>query len=431
VHVVVVNNAFLNAPLEEEIYLRQPEGADDGTGRVYRLNKALYGLKQAPMLWNEQLGQFLGEHGYDISHSDPSLFIQQRPDGSTFIPTWVDDLLLVGTTEARVREVKELLGNRYAIKDLGEVSTYLGMQIRRDRAAGWMELSLEKYVRGLAERYRQLLEGQGKVQTPMAPDIMHRLREDEEAWTADEAQSVPRQQYLSVVGSLMFAATAARPDLSFTASLLAQASADPRKIHMDAARRALRYLVDTVHYVLRFDRQKGAEVVGFTDSDWAGDASDCRSQAGFVFELAGGAVCWASKKLQGIATSSTVAEYKALSEGAKEATWLRQLLEELGEAPGPIALHCDNESALKLATKRCRLQQRTKHLRIAWHFVKVAVKDGEVQVKGVRTGQQDADMLMKALDVPKLKANRARVGMQPRTESTVGLSALLQGIIFG
>ena len=82
-HVVDVNNAFLNAPLQDEIYLRQPEGASDGTGRVYRLRMALYGLKQAPLLWNEELGSHLQQHGFRVSHSDLSLFIHRDGDNFT------------------------------------------------------------------------------------------------------------------------------------------------------------------------------------------------------------------------------------------------------------------------------------------------------------------------------------------------------------
>jgi hypothetical protein len=183
VHVVDVNNAFLNAPLTEEIYLRQPAGADDGTGRVFRLRKALYGLKQAPLLWNEELGKHLTDHGFVVSHCDPSLFILHGPDGSTFIPTWVDDLLVVATSEAGVGEVKGLLGEKFAIKDLGEVSTYLGMQVRRDKGEGWIDLSMEKYIRHLTGKFGDLLQGRGRVQTPMSPDSMRRMQEEEEAWT--------------------------------------------------------------------------------------------------------------------------------------------------------------------------------------------------------------------------------------------------------
>jgi len=150
-----------------------------------------------------------------------------------------------------------------------------------------------------------------------------------------------------------------------------------------------------------------------------------------MFKLAGGAISWSSKKLAGTATSSSVAEYKALSEGAKEASWLRQLVEELGEASGPIMMFCDNEAAVKLANKRSKLNKSIKHLRVAWHHVKQAIADGEVQVLGVRTGQQDADMLTKSLDGPKFKSNRERVGLRPAAGQRMGLGALVQGILSG
>jgi hypothetical protein len=428
VHVVDVNNAFLNAPLKEEIYLKQPEGSDDGTGRVYRVKKALYGLKQAPLLWNEELGETMSEHGYAPSQSDPSLFIKVGPEGSAYLPTWVDDLLVVGTSDAEVKAAKAAISSKYAIKDLGEVKTYLGMQITRDREAGWMELSLEKYVRSLQGRFADLLEGSERAGTPMAPDALHKIRKEQDAWSEEEARQVPRDRYLSVVGSLMFAATAARPDLSFTVSTLAQASADPRQIHLTAAVRALRYLVDTAHFVLRFDRAQGEQVEGFTDATWASEA-DGRSRAAFVFKLAGGAFSWYSKKIPGVALSTTEAEYKALSEGAKEATWLGQLLGEVKQPQGAIQLYCDNEAAIKLSSKKSHLSVKTKHIKIGCHFIKDAVKQGDVKVGFVPTGLQDADMLTKALDGPKHKANRQRLGLVPVAKGKQGWSSLLEGLM--
>jgi hypothetical protein len=406
-----VDNAFLNATLQEEIYLKQPEGADDGSGRVYRLRKALYGLKQAPKEWNEELGSHLISQGFSRTASDDALYVRWEGKGFSFLPVWVDDLLVIADTEARAEGVKEMLASKYRIKDLGEVSTYLGMQVRRDREAGWMTLSLERYILGLAERYSDLLEGSSTVQTPFAPDILHRIRNG--GWTREEAERVPPERYLSVVGSLMYAATATRPDLSFTVSTLAQASSDPRVIHMRAAVRALRYLVDTAHFVLRFSREHGSEVVGYTDSDWASEA-DGQSRAAYVFKLAGGAVTWASKKLESIADSTTVAEYKALSHGAKEAIWIRQLFGELKQSTPPITLRCDNQSTIKLAHNPVQ-HQRTKHVKVTWHFIRQAIKDGDVLVEFVRTASQDADMLTKALDGKRHRDNRERLGLLSKT----------------
>ena len=197
---------------------------------------------------------------------------------------------------------------------------------------------------------------------------------------------------------------------------------------MVAAARALRYLLDTRHYVLRYDRSVGAEVVGYSDADWASEA-DAKSRAAYVFTLGGGAFGWASRKLQCVSTSTTVAEYKALSEAAKEAVWLRQLLEEIGQGQKTIILHCDNQSAIKLSCKLSKLNQKIKHLKVAWHFIKQAVDDGHVQLQFVRSSLQDADMLTKALDGPRHRDNRERVGLQPAHEAKAGLSALLEGVL--
>ena len=335
--------------------------------------------------------------------------------------------MLVGSEDERVDRAKRMLEARFKIKDLGEVSTYLGMQVTRNRSEGWLELSLQKYATGLADKLSDVLQGSSRVQTPMAPDVLHKIRAG--GWPAAEAQKVSRELYLSIIGSLMYAATAARPDLAFTVSTLAQASADPRAIHLGAAVRALRYFVDTADLALHYSRDGETEIVGYTDSDW-GNEPDGKSRAAYVFKLAGGAVSWSSRKLDGIADSTTVAEYKALSFGAKEAIWLRQLMGELRQSTQAITLCCDNQSAIKLSHNTV-MHQRTKHVKLAWHLVRHAVKDGDVVVKFVRTCAQDADMLTKALDGPKHKDNRQRIGLLPKTGTRTGLSAFLEGELRG
>jgi hypothetical protein len=141
-----------------------------------------------------------------------------------------------------------------------------------------------------------------------------------------------------------------------------------------------------------------------------------------VFRLGGGAVCWQSKKLKGVATSSTVAEYKAMTEGAKEAIWLRRLMRELGVGDdGPVLFRVDNESAIKLARNPV-MHQKTKHVEIYWHFIREAVESGEVALEFVRTHLQDADFLTKALAGPQHRDACARIGLMRH-----GDAQMLQG----
>eukprot|EP00253_Pinus_taeda_P028708 PITA_28708 len=90
-------------------------------------------------------------------------------------------------------------------------------------------------------------------------------------------------------------------------------------------------------------------LVGFTDSDWAGDPDDRKSTAGYVFTLGSGPITWACKKRAAISLSSAEAEYRGALEASKEALWLRQILSEFGfEQQHPTTLWCDNQSAIQL-----------------------------------------------------------------------------------
>ena len=340
-HVCDVNNAFLNAPLTEEIYLQQPKGMDDGSGKVYRLLKALYGLKQAPRLWNEQLGKHLESHGFQRSDADDALYLLLGPRKGDvcFVPVWVDDLLLVSNSERGVAHAKQVLREGFSIKDLGPVATYLGMQVSRDRNRGTLDITLEAYISGLSSRFAPLLQEEtGRCQTPMSPEVLSKMRKG--PLGKDEAAPVERTEDQGALGCLSFCANTARPDLTFTVSVLGQAAADPRMIHMRAMGRALKYLIKTKGMGLRYSRGQGqgaSLVVGYTDSDWAGEPNG-ESRAAYVFMAAGAALSWYSKKLGSIGASTAEAEYKALSQGTKEAIWFRRLLESLHMPSSPIPI---------------------------------------------------------------------------------------------
>jgi hypothetical protein len=148
----------------------------------------------------------------------------------------------------------------------------------------------------------------------------------------------------------------------------------------------------------------------YTDSDW-GSERDGLSRAAWTAKIAGGAVSWYSKKLQLTATSSAEAEYKALSEGAKEAMWLKNLLGELQISTGPIILYCDNQSAMAISKNPVQ-HYKTRHFRLSWHFVRQVQEAGEIAVHFVRTALQDADILTKALSVTTHCSAAGRLGLE-------------------
>jgi hypothetical protein len=148
----------------------------------------------------------------------------------------------------------------------------------------------------------------------------------------------------------------------------------------------------------------------YTDSDLA-EADNAESRAGYLAKVANGVVTWASKKLPQVALSSAEAEYKALGEGVKDAIWLKQLYTELGLDSSPTTMvYCDNTASIQISKNPVQ-HNKTRHFKLAWHFVRQVQKAGEILVEFVSTKLQDADVLTKALTVGPFKSAVERLGL--------------------
>ncbi|CAI7879650.1 unnamed protein product [Closterium sp. NIES-53] len=161
-----VCTAFLYGLLMEEVYMRQPPGYDDGSGRVWKLKHTLYGLKQSPRGWYKRIDDFLLQHGFAHSECDSALYVLKEGENQLALLLYVDDLVLFSDSKDLIREVKQWLGVEFARRDLGPVTYYLGMHVDRDRASGTIHLHREMYVKGVVESFGM---GNSKpVQTPLA-----------------------------------------------------------------------------------------------------------------------------------------------------------------------------------------------------------------------------------------------------------------------
>ncbi|CAI7925397.1 unnamed protein product, partial [Closterium sp. NIES-53] len=131
-----VKTAFLYGVVDEEIYMKQPDGYDDGSGRVCRLNKAIYGLKQAPRCWYARLVEVLEALGFKVSGCDESLFMTEGEEEKVFLLVYVDDILLFSLSLERIKEVQGKLKETFQCKALGPVGYYLGLHVERDEVKG-------------------------------------------------------------------------------------------------------------------------------------------------------------------------------------------------------------------------------------------------------------------------------------------------------
>ena len=152
------------------------------------------------------------------------------------------------------------------------------------------------------------------------------------------------------------------------------------------------------------------------DADYAADKSDRKSTSGYIFTLGGGAVSWASKKQRSVSTSTTEAEYLALSMCSKHAVWIGELLREigfpqyLGDCAWTTQLKGDNQSALALV-KNPQVNDRTKHIDVAHHHIRDLQGKKKIQIDYIPTDQMVADGFTKPLRKPQFNDFVNRLGM--------------------
>ncbi|XP_075098906.1 secreted RxLR effector protein 161-like [Nicotiana tabacum] len=209
-------------------------------------------------------------------------------------------------------------------------------------------------------------------------------------------ESIP---YSSIIGSLMYAQTCTRSDISFAVGMLGRYQSNPGIDHWKAAKKFLRYLKGTKDYMLMYRRSKHLEVVGYSNSDFAGCIDTRKSMFGYLFQLAEGAILWKSAKQSVIATSTMEAEFVACFEATIHALWLRNFISGLGVVDTitkPLKIYCDNFAAL-FFSKNDKYSKGAKHMELKYFTVKEEVQKQRLSLEHIRIDLMIADPLTKGL----------------------------------
>ena len=233
----------------------------------------------------------------------------------------------------------------------------------------------------------------------------------------DRPTSAP---YRQAIGCLMFFMVGTRPDLAYAIGKLSQHCADPRESHWTAVKRVLRYVQECKHVGIVFGRSASEpKLIGFSDADWGGCLESRKSTSGYVFQICGGAVSWSSRKQTFVATSNCEAEYIAVCEACKEASWLRSIVADvLGHSKDPtLPLACDNDGNIAFSHNQT-INRRNIHIDIAYHFVRDAIRREIVKLEPRASTEMTADILTKPLGrvlfqrrgVPSVPASYSRRG---------------------
>ena len=421
-----VRSAYLCSEIDIPNYMTPPPGTTPPVpGHVMKLVRPLYGTRQGAYCWHKQINSDMLEWGFKASTADPCLYIMRRGSSVLRVLLFVDDMAIFSDADADGKAMKKefikTLGDKYKFSTGHDDHVYLGMAIHR-LSGGRILLTQERYIEDVMLKF-----GFNECRGVMTPSPGGRVSKVD-CFKGDPGKNPFVKRYRELCGVLRWIEQSTRPDISASLSELAKVQCNPGEAHVKRLNHLMRYVSSTRGMGILFGRKEtkhafGA-VVGYVDSDWAGDPDSSYSRGGYVFESWQAPISWASFKMKAVAASSAESEYMAMSMATREAVWLRLLYSDMGygdlsaECYGDLCdkdykkvrlsdefdpyetammLHGDNKAALAMS-KNPVLHKRSKHIHVAFGVTRQAVRDKFVAPCYISTIDNTADIMTKELD---------------------------------
>lgn len=387
-------NAFLNSPMDPAdtpVYVRPPKDFQR-PGYVWLLKKGLYGLKRAGRMWRENIdGKMTTVLGWERCVKAQCLYVKKNAEGTIMAEALVhvDDFLHAGENGSW----KILLASLrlyYKVKDEGPTREYIGIQV--EQGPGFIFIHQINHANKILAKY---VPGDTTFKSVSTPAALKPLVGAKPTSLSGQAS------FRAAIGDFLWLARVTRPDLSEAVSAAgaetANISSDDGALGWALVNRMLRFLAGTKEKGIKYYKGRKEPLYAYTDSNWAGDKKDSRSQSGFVFFLAGGPVSWLSKKQSTVAQSSAEAEVVAANACAREGMFLLQLFKAMqwGDIK-PLCILEDNTACISISENGmgCRA---IRHILVKEHYLSEKVEAGFLKLKYVRSAENVADIFTKPL----------------------------------
>lgn len=288
---------------------------------------------------------------------------------------------MTGNNEATIDCLVKKLMEDFAMKDLGSLGFFFGIQETRNSTS--LHLQQSKYVLDLLNKIKMT---DAKPYRSLCVLGTKMSKFDSEPFTNPT-------EYRQVVGALQYA-TLTQPNIAYYVNQLCQHIHNPTSSHWTATKRVLRYLKGSVNCGLLYSKEPIA-LHTYCNSDWAGNPDDRRSTSGFGIFLGSSLISWFAKKQHIVSRSSTEAEYHSMALATAELFWLQMLLQELHiPLHSPPTSWCDNAGALTL-TSNLVSHAHTKHIEVDVHFIREKVANKDISIRYISTLDQVADIFTK------------------------------------
>lgn len=289
-----VQTAFIEAELDEDVYIMIPEGLEDKfpAGSVLRLKRSLYGLRQASRNWYETLKAASEAEGFKAMASDKCLYCAEIDGSAIWTFTVVDDLFVRISELAVAKRVLLALQKKFANISLGLLRSAFGIRIDYDRTKDVARLDQEEFIKDVVERFGMTgTKGRSKPIVKGAPNeaLKHRraIKEESEA-VATKGDGNLLSVYPAAVGSVLYIAINSRPDNAYAYHVQLRFNSEPNSTAWAMVKDLVGYLKQIAGKRLEYRRDGPSEVVSYADADFA-ESRDWKSVSAGVFTYAAGA----------------------------------------------------------------------------------------------------------------------------------------------
>lgn len=234
-----VKTAFLYGVLEEEIYMRQPEGyVGEDSEKIWLLKKGLYGLKQSGRVWNDLLDSFNTANEMQKSNADPCIYFGKSNGKLFLIAIYVDDTIMIADfSDPRMEDLKNQFKEMFTMDDMGAVNQLLGWKVTKDRSKRELYISQAKFIGIIIRKFK--IEDCNTAQIPLQPN-----------WNPSLTPLNTSFPYREVVGWLMYVMLGSRPDIAISVGILSRNLEHPSEEHITGVKRVIRYLKGTIGHCL-------------------------------------------------------------------------------------------------------------------------------------------------------------------------------------
>lgn len=409
--IVDIETAFLYGDLEEEIFMRMPQGMHEYFGKKYEdeclfLLQGIYGLVQSARQFFKKLLEILiGKMGFIKCLSDQCLLTRTDETGTTIICLYIDDTLVVGDKIA-IEKFKKEIKFFFSTKEEGTMDEFVGCKVMRTGEKR-MLFYQDDLIKKIEMYFGEEVKNMRKYKTPASPGtgIVRPTEDDVKISSKDQTR------YRSGVGMLLYLVKFSRPDISNAVRELSKANDGATMAHFKELLRCIKYVLDTKNRMLFYEVEKSWKVkdfsnfilkmrlTAFCDSDYAGDKETRKSVTAYAIYFEKCLIAFKSRSQKTVSLSSTEAEFNAIGEVCAEIMFIKNIIEFLGiTLQLPIVVNCDNVGAIYMSYN-AKTSPRTKHVSIKRLFVREFVQDGEIAIKFVRSENNDSDVWSKNTSV--------------------------------